>query len=324
LVFVLLFQAAPRLGAERTGEYTIDYLSDGSPRFSQVLRWDADPNVLYYEVSLQTGAGVSVLKVTEPELRLSLGPGDYRYRIVLYNLLRKPEIELPWQDFSVLKAEMPRIARCTPKTLFLEDPEARLTLWGEDLVPGARVLMRHEGPEGGSVPASVVEGNEASTIGLAFPLQSMAAGSYSIELTNPGGLSARLSGAVLLRHKLPEPASLLPVKGSVFGPKDLRGMRSIGFSWEPVPEASQYLFRLRAAGNPERVVCEKLLTESAYSFDELSVLDRGEFRWSVEPRGIDGDGSPIPAIRPAEAGFRIDLPPIAAPTVSSGDVFYGW
>jgi len=152
----LIFLLASRPAAEEAGEYLLDFLPDGSPHYTQVLRWDADPNVLYFEVTLQTGAGedISVSKVAEPRLELNLSPGEYRYRIVLYNILRKPELELPWQEFSVLKAEFPRVARHEPKLWFVEDREASLTLWGKDLIPGARVVLKRKEAAADPVAAS--------------------------------------------------------------------------------------------------------------------------------------------------------------------------
>ncbi len=317
---------APLLHAEETGEYFFELLPDGTPRFTQVLRWEADPNVLYYEISLQTGAGenIFVSKVTEPLLRLNLTPGEYRYRIVLYNLLKKPEQELPWQSFSVLKAEIPRIARYEPKLWFIEDSQISLTLQGENLIPGASVVLKRGGSSAEPAAGTEAERDGTSSVSVSFPTGSLAAGEYSIALTNPGGLSVEVPAAILVRHKLPEPKLLTPAAGSVFGPAELRGTKSIGFSWEAVPEAARYVFCLYASGDPERVVCRKLLSTNTYLLDDLTVLDRGEFRWSVEAQGSDGEGGTIPAVRAAEAGFRVELPHLAAPALSTpGDTFYG-
>jgi hypothetical protein len=325
-VLIALFLFLPAfLHAEDAGEYSLVLLPDGTPRFTQILRWDADPNVLFYEITLQTGAGeaISVSKVTEPVLELNLSPGEYRYRIVLYNLLRKPEIALPWQGLTVLRAEIPRIANLAPKVWYLEDLKPSLTIRGENLIPGATVVLKREEPT--IEPASGIElGRDGtSAVSFAFPAPSLTAGEYAIELTNPGGLSVTVRRAVLVRHMLAEPSGLEPVSGSAFGPKELRGMRSIRFSWNSVPEAAKYVFRLYARDDPDRLLREEPLTDGTYLLDDLTVLERGEFRWSVEAQGIDEAGELIPAVRAAEARFVIDLPRIVAPVVKKGDVFYG-
>jgi hypothetical protein len=301
-----------------------------------VLRWDADPNVLYYELTLQTAAGerLSVFKLTESRLALNLSPGEYRYRITAYNVLRKPEIELPWQEFSVLKAELPRIVRHEPKLRYAEDADASLTLWGEHLIPGARITLKRGDPS-----AAEVEGRETGREGISpggasadvsaavrfsFPAEALRSGKYSLRLTNPGGLWTEIRSALVVRHKLGEPGSLVPAAGSVFGPAELRGMKAIGFSWEAVPEATRYVFSLYPQEESGRPIRRETLTGTTYLLDDLTVLDRGVFRWSVTAEGFDGEGKAIPAVGAAEADFRIELPPPATPDLSAtGDVFYG-
>ncbi|HUJ76432.1 MAG TPA: hypothetical protein VL359_16340, partial [bacterium] len=118
IALLLLLGGACAAEAEDLGEFSFVMGADGAPRFTQVLRWSADPNVLYYQVTVQTGAGdeVGTWKVETPALTLNLAPGAYRYRVVLYNLLGKPEVELPWHPIEVRKAEVPHIASCAPRT----------------------------------------------------------------------------------------------------------------------------------------------------------------------------------------------------------------
>lgn len=306
-----------------------------------MLRWESDPNVLFYVVTLQTAAGekLSEFKVTESALSLNLGPGEYRYRITAYNALRKPEIEFPWQGFSVLKAELPRVVRYEPKIIYVEDAVASLTLWGEYLVPGARVALRSgdpsippaEGKETGREGMSADRTSEDRTsadrmseVRFSIPAESLPPGVYSLTLTNPGGLSTEVSAALVVRHKLGEPTSLSPAAGSVFGPAELRGLKAIGFSWEGVREAVRYVFSLYPSGEADRPVRRVVIPGTSYLLDDLTILDRGDFRWSVEAQGIDTEGKLIPAVRAAVADFRIDLPHTASPDLSAtGDTFYG-
>jgi len=185
---------------------------DGTPRFTQVLQWQGDPNALFYEVTVQTADGttVSESRLTEPVLRLNLSPGEYRYRIVLYNLLRRPEVSLPWQSFSVLKAEFPHISESAPKMWFLEDLKPLLQLTGENFMPGATVALKRD-----EVPAQPIPGTEttrdgAGNVSVAFSATAFEAGTYSLEITNPGGLSFTYPNALVIRHMLPAPTGLAP------------------------------------------------------------------------------------------------------------------
>jgi hypothetical protein len=289
-----------------------------------VLRWDGDPNALFYEVTLQTAAeeDVSVAKVTEPPLRVNLAPGQYRYQIAFYNLLGKREITLPWQDFEVLKAEVPSVARCAPKVLFLEEPKHVLTLQGEDIRPGATFVLQGDAASQPRITGTEQEREGTSTVRVSFPSDALAAGQYVLEVTNPGGLSTVLPHALLARHMLPAAAGLSPASGSTFGPKELRGATSIRFSWEPVPEATHYTFCLYRDGDSIPTLRRDSLEDCACALD-FTLLDRGDFRWTVEAQSTDADGAAIPAVNVGEARFRVELPRISIPSQKAGDTFYG-
>ncbi len=376
LIIVLFISAsAPPLPAQeiqhKPGDYFFELLPDGTPRFTQVLHWEADPNVFYYEVTLQTAAGeeISVSRTEEARFGFSLKPGDYRYRIVFYNLLRQPELELQWQEFSILKAEIPRIDRHGPNVWFLENRGPVVTVSGQDLIPGATIKLTREGgidttlnpvnnPAAGSsqtsaAPAhpsfqgSEVERTGTSTVTVKFPHQSLTPGIYTLEWVNPGGLTSTLTKALLVRHMLPPPEKLDPAPGVVFGPKELRGMDFLRFTWKEVPEATHYSFVLydilvpgsmdapfdgpsAGSGNGpiegpimEPLVREQLSAECSWTLEDLSLLDRGRFRWTVKAVAKNGAEVVIPAAKAAEADFTIDLPRIRVPEMKSGAVFYG-
>ncbi len=191
------------LAGEDMGEFSFEILADGTPRFTQVLRWQDDPNVLFYEVTLQTAAGelVSVSRLEEPVLTLDLRPGEYRYRIVLYNLLSKPELELPWRFFTVRRAEVPRITGLWPKVWYLEDLRPELTISGQDLAPGATIVLAQTAGKEAPVTGEEREREGTEEVRIEFPLRSFPAGTYSLVLTNPGGLSYTVPGAVLVRFR---------------------------------------------------------------------------------------------------------------------------
>ncbi len=204
LAMLMLFLAgASRLYAQNMGEYSFQLLPDGTPRFTQVLRWEGDPNVLYYEVSLQSAAGedIAVWKIEHPVLELNLGPGEYRYRIVLYNLLGKPELELPWRSLTVRKAEIPRIASLSRDAWFLDDLEPEVTLSGENLSPGATIALHAVTASEPPVIGKELERNGTSTVSVVFPTDSLSAGAYTLVITNPGGLSVTIPNALVVRYR---------------------------------------------------------------------------------------------------------------------------
>jgi hypothetical protein len=81
---------------------------------------------------------------------------------------------------------------------------------------------------------------------------------------------------------LPAPRSLQPATGSVITEDLLYRDRKLSFTWNPVPDATGYVFRLYHAG---RLVLTRELTEPAFTLTQLSLLDAGNFTWQVESRG---------------------------------------
>ncbi len=312
--------------AQQMGKYSFEILPDGTPHYTQLLRWEPVENVLYYEVTVRDGTGreISTARVDDHELKLCLSPGEYGYRIVLYDVLRKPAITLPWQELTVLEAEIPRVTGSAPRAWFLEDGRPPfLTLSGSELVPGAIFLLKPADGSGGPVEGEELGREGESTVRVSFPSRTLAEGEYSLVVTNPGGLSVSLPRALVVRHMLPAPVVLEPTPGTVFGPDDLRGMTSLRFSWNPVAGASRYVFSLGRAGSATPLLRIESLTGTSCVLDDLRVLDRGDLHWTVEARGNDEECGEIPSVGPADSAFRIDLPRIAVPTFAGGNVFYG-
>ena len=189
--------------AQELGEFSLEMLPDGTPRFTQVLRWTPDPDVLSYEVSVETAAGekVGTWTLEEPVLKLNLTPGAYRYHVVLYNLLGKPEVELPWRSIDVRKAEAPHLSGALPKVWFIDDLKAELTLSGENLVPGATVELRPT--TGAPVAGTELEREAATSLRVGFPEKEVKPGDYTVAVVNPGGLTAVLPGALTVRYERP-------------------------------------------------------------------------------------------------------------------------
>jgi hypothetical protein len=204
LLALLLAGFAP-LSGETIGMYSCEIQADGTPRFTQVLRWAADPNVLCYDVTVQTINGGEVLaaSVKEPALALHLPPGQYRYRIVLCNLLGKPEMELPWKTITVRKAEIPRIADLSPRMWFLDDLKPEVSIKGSNLMPGATIALQREGSATAPLRGRELERAGSKELRVAFPVTGVVAGRYALVVTDPGGLSHTVSNALTVGYQKP-------------------------------------------------------------------------------------------------------------------------
>ncbi|POR00483.1 hypothetical protein AU468_09620 [Alkalispirochaeta sphaeroplastigenens] len=115
-----------------------------------------------------------------------------------------------------------------------------------------------------------------------------------------------------------------PVSGTVLGVPYLSRAEDLRFSWEPLEGANRYVFRLICESSGASLVGDLLLEESEFLLTDLSLLDRGDFRWEVrgqlrdEPRVVIQEGLV------AAGYFRVDLPDLRAPQLFLQDSLYGY
>ncbi|MDR1506869.1 MAG: hypothetical protein LBI67_07165 [Treponema sp.] len=89
---------------------------------------------------------------------------------------------------------------------------------------------------------------------------------------------------------LPPPANRLPQDGRVINGTELKENRNITFFWDAVSGASGYLFSLENEDMEEVIVREGPLAETAFTLEDLSLLDVGTFVWRVEAVLTDPTG----------------------------------
>ncbi|MDR1374041.1 MAG: hypothetical protein LBJ24_03620, partial [Treponema sp.] len=121
---------------------------------------------------------------------------------------------------------------------------------------------------------------------------------------------------------LPPPADRRPADGRVINGAELKENRNIVFSWNAVPGASGYLFSLENEDTGEVIVREGPLAETAFTLEQLSLLDRGSFVWRVEAVLTETDE----IIQRGEAGgnrlgIAFNLP--GAPALQRPGILYG-
>jgi hypothetical protein len=310
------------------GEYNFTLAPDGTPIYTQVLRWRNAGDAFEFEFALRrkAAAGAAAIELRRERLKaneiaLSLDPGDYEYRVVAYNLLGQAEDATDWIGFSVLKAEIPAVREVSPVLILMDDaPDRRVTIRGDKLMPGCRVRL---------VSGAVAyEGRELSRSGegeivLAFPDEAYAGGVYDLAVENPGGLSTRRPAALDIRPALPAPALTAPAAGFAFGPAELRAERSIRLEWAAVPGATEYRLAVYAPGRAEALLVRDGLAATAWTIDDLSILERGAYAWRVVASARDRDGRLQRLGLTAASDFAVRLPALAPVRLAPGDDYYG-
>jgi hypothetical protein len=185
----------------------IGYRIEDDGRFVQLLSWEPQESVLYYqaEIEKQTGElweGALTAETEEPFFESSLPPGRYRYRVSAYDFLERPGLASDWIQFEIFPAMQPELARFSPEVFYLdEDDPWVITISGRNLVEGIEVFL--EGSQGGRIkPEDVRAGPSRNEARLVFRYGQLDMGTYAIHVTNPGGLTAEL-GAFRVAFRKP-------------------------------------------------------------------------------------------------------------------------
>jgi hypothetical protein len=230
----LLLPALPLAAQETTGNYFIRQTESGAQVIVQRLSWPVDENASRYEIVVEresSGAFAPVHRESAADKNyadISLGPGKYRYQVLVFNLLGQFEHATNWASFNIILALQPEIASHTPEVLYIyEASRWEIRLAGKNLVEdGAAYLVPLEDPENpaqAAGPVKIVEyAPEESAARLAFDPGNLRPGLYRILVRNPGGLEAS-SGPLRVETFPPYDielsigyAPLLPLYGYLF------------------------------------------------------------------------------------------------------------
>ncbi|MDR2482624.1 MAG: porin family protein [Treponema sp.] len=228
-LFVLLPLCPPLFADQESGYYRVS-TPDGI-QFIQRLSWPENENASQYELEVErreapdAAAGLQEyveayrIITTEAWAEFSLPPGDYRYRVIFYNLLRQPEYAAAWVEFTILLALQPELKDFTPRNFAAKRGDAlELVIEGSNLLPGAEIRLDRRGRSFLPQDCRLEPSGEQAV--LFYDVPDLPPGSYTITVQNPGGLEASLPGfwvessaffQVLLAY-----APILPAGGYTF------------------------------------------------------------------------------------------------------------
>jgi hypothetical protein len=190
-------------GPEPSGDFFYRLDSAGNPVFSQLLRWENDPGVLEFQVIIRDSSGAAVIdeRVSEAQREVQLEPGSYTYKIIAYNLLGKIETETEWIPIEVIKAEQPVIRSSSPRTIYMDTFDERVTIVGENLLENLSICLIDATGKKYVGTVKVRDGQKEATV--VFPAEAYSPGTYTLYAENPGGLSAVAENALSIRFQRP-------------------------------------------------------------------------------------------------------------------------
>jgi hypothetical protein len=207
-------------------------------------------------------------------------------------------------------------------------------LWStpEPLASSRFILSRNANPASGASVVMNINGPPRR-----IPLARLPAGVYywTILATTEDGMnisaSSPYSFRVLPIPPLPEPANRRPEDMYMIGPAQLRQTRAIVFQWDAVRGANRYILNIYQLSQPvgaqqpvrRRIMRRAPASETSYTLEDLSLLDRGDFIWQVEAVFAAKNGTIEQRGIVGENRFTIDIPQPEKPRTADPGALYG-
>jgi len=179
--------------------------TDSGLLFFQRLTWEEARYAVRYTVILERkrenlDAYVEVLRRNTDltYVDVSVPPGDYRYRVLSFNVLGLLDSQSDWEYFMIIPALYPSILDFSPKAFYFDRLTPRIiNLVGENLLLDAEIYMEGQNlfdEDGEQIilwPIEIIRNELGENVRLIFDDEDLLAGTYEIVLRNPGGLVAR-------------------------------------------------------------------------------------------------------------------------------------
>jgi len=263
LAALLLIFSISFLSAQDAGYFSVT--ENGQTRFYQRLAWSGGEYALRYEVVIEKAVEERYeahLRDFTPSLFIvvSLSPGEYRFRVIPYDILDKPGEPSQWVTLDVRHAVKPELMGMTSGFYTSgnqeQPPGYVLEIAGNDIEPGAEVFIRSR--DGTLIPSETVGFAEEGSEVLVFVEGDKAApGEYELLVRNPGGLESSIGGLVfeesgnVTMHELESEDDLAQKSESELEQKSSKGLVfkplapvlvSFGAAWTPLaPLHGEYI-----------------------------------------------------------------------------------
>ncbi|MDE7227085.1 MAG: hypothetical protein K2N31_02040 [Treponemataceae bacterium] len=183
-------------------------LSADEPKFSQRIEWRANANALEYKVEIQNTATDTVSSFTTEKTfaELSLAPGNYRYRVTVYDFLGRKATTSAWTAFSVIQAARPEI-RSIEKNVTAPDADERLEIAVDIANVSADSLVELVSENvPGELEISGSGGTDEKERVSKVYFQDVPPGKWRLRVTNASGFSAESDVIEIVSAVKPPPA----------------------------------------------------------------------------------------------------------------------
>jgi hypothetical protein len=176
-------------------------------KIMQRLSWPGDENASQYEVMIeireQNDWKEVHREITKNTLvEVSLGPGQYRYRVSYYNWLNRVDDTTNWALFNIVSAAAPVISAWDPQERNLQaDKRLDITLEGDNFFKETKIWLEPAAGDEGVriVPSEIIISRGGQRVRLVFNDVDLQTGEYSLHAVNPGGFETVIDPFVLDR-----------------------------------------------------------------------------------------------------------------------------
>jgi len=197
ILTALFFSGLFVLQAQSAG-YFLDPDSE-EPRFIQRLAWSGGTYSLHCEVIIEKeeeGEYTDYLRefTTSNYLELSMPPGDYRFRVIPYDILGKQGTETQWESFKVFKAVKPELYQSAGEIDYFNDKHgSKFEFYGNNIEQDAGIYFVNSAGAR-IVPAQKRVNYNGTNVSLVFNKGQLVDGKYDVFVVNPGGLETSING----------------------------------------------------------------------------------------------------------------------------------
>jgi hypothetical protein len=215
------------------GENIVEQTGTGF-RIRQRLNWLGDEFASRYEVIVEVqeeGGYREILHrpTEEPFIEVSLSPGKYRYKVLVYDLLGRVGYEMDWSMLDVIRALPPELTRVNPETFLIDkEDQGEVILSGRNLIEESEVFLVLMNDEKGRVikPLAWLPDPSGNRARIVLDKKSLPLGQYEVHVRNPGNLEVSLDTLKVAYYRLMDVnlmagyVPMVPLYGHVFSLAD--------------------------------------------------------------------------------------------------------
>jgi len=199
LILTALFLSGLSVLQAQTAGYFLDPDSE-EPRFIQRLAWSGGTYSLHCEVIIEKEEEIGeyvdyISKFTNGNyLDISLPPGNYRFRVIPYDILGRPSTETQWASFMVFNAVKPELYQPGKDLDYYNDKQgSKFEFNGKNIEQSAKVYFVNSDGER-IVPVEIIVNYDGSSVRVIFDKGQLVDGEYEVFVVNPGGLETSVGG----------------------------------------------------------------------------------------------------------------------------------